>query len=193
MAGLAADAGADALLLVSPYYNKPTQAGLIAHCRAVADTTDLPVMLYDIPARTGIPFSTDALIQLAEHPNIALIRSGFDAFNRGDVDHLSKIFASDCVQHMAGSNRFTGDHKGRDTVLAMYGELAAETDGTFAVALERLYANDHRAVATFRSTATRKGKKLDQQSTLVFEITGGKITDIDELAIDGKVDDAFWG
>jgi ketosteroid isomerase-like protein len=129
---------------------------------------------------------------MAEHPNIALIRSGFDAFNRGDVDHLSKIMTSDCVQHMAGSNRFTGDHKGRDNVLAMYGELAAETDGTFGVALERVYANEHRAVATFRSTAARKGKKLDQQSTLVFEITGGKISDLDELALDAKVDDAFW-
>ncbi len=57
MARRAADAGADALLLVSPYYNRPTQPGLIAHCHAVADTTDLPVMLYDIPARTGIPFT----------------------------------------------------------------------------------------------------------------------------------------
>jgi ketosteroid isomerase-like protein len=70
--------------------------------------------------------------------------------------------------------------------------LAAETDGTFGVALERVYANEHRAVATFRSTAARKGKKLDQQSTLVFEITGGKISDLDELAFDAKVDDAFW-
>ena len=129
---------------------------------------------------------------MAEHPNITLIRGGFDAFNRGDLDHLKKIFANDVVQHMAGSNRFTGDHKGRDTVLAMYGELAAETDGTFRATLERLYANDHRAVANFRSTATRKGKKLDQQSTLVFEITGGKVTDMDELAIDATVDDAFW-
>ena len=129
---------------------------------------------------------------MTEHANIALIGGGFEAFNRGDVDHLSKILAKDCVQHMAGSNRFSGDHKGRDNVLAMYGELAAETDGTFQATLERVYANDHRAVATFRSTATRKGKKLDQQSTLVFEITGGKITDIDELALDAKVDDAFW-
>jgi ketosteroid isomerase-like protein len=129
---------------------------------------------------------------MADHPNIALIRDGFDAFNRADLDHLSKLLANDCVQHMAGSNRFTGDHKGRDTILAMYGELGAETDGTFRATLERLYANDHRVVATFRSTATRKGKKLDQQSTLVFEITGGKVTDMDELAIDGKVDDAFW-
>ena len=129
---------------------------------------------------------------MAEHRNVELIRGGFDAFNRGDLDHLAKILANDCVQHMAGSNRFTGDHKGRDNILAMYGELGAETEGTFRATLERVYANDHRAVATFRSTATRKGKKLDQLSTLVFEIVGEKITDLDELAIDAKVDDAFW-
>lgn len=74
MAGRAAEVGADALLLVSPYYNKPTQAGLIAHCRAVADTTELPVMLYDIPGRTGVAFDTETLIALAEHPRIAAVK-----------------------------------------------------------------------------------------------------------------------
>ena len=129
---------------------------------------------------------------MAEHRNIALIRGGFDAFNRGDMEHLTKLLAKDCVHHMGGNNRFSGDHKGRDNVLAMYGELAKETDGTFRAPLERIYANDHRAVATFRSTATRKGKKLDQQNTLVFEITGDKVTDMDEMAVDAKVNDAFW-
>ena len=124
--------------------------------------------------------------------NVALIRKGFEAFNKGDVEALSTIIAKDCVQHLSGDNRFTGDHKGLDNCLAMYGELAAESDATFRAELERVYANDHRAVANFRSTATRKGKKLDQQSTLVFEITGGKITDLDELALDAKVDDPFW-
>ncbi len=74
MARGAASAGADAALLVSPYYNKPTQPGLIAHCRAVADATDLPVMLYDIPSRTGIPFATETLVALAEHPRIVAVK-----------------------------------------------------------------------------------------------------------------------
>ena len=74
MARRAQAAGADALLLVSPYYNRPTQAGLVEHCRAVADTTPLPVMLYDIPSRTGIPFTTETLVELAEHPRIVAVK-----------------------------------------------------------------------------------------------------------------------
>ena len=74
MARRAADVGADALLLVSPYYNKPTQAGLVAHCHAVADATDLPVMLYDIPGRTATAFAVDTLVALADHPRIVAVK-----------------------------------------------------------------------------------------------------------------------
>ena len=63
-------AGADGVLIVTPYYNKPPQAGVIAHMHAVADATDLPVMLYDIPGRAGIPIASESLLRLAEHPRI---------------------------------------------------------------------------------------------------------------------------
>lgn len=99
MARRALEAGADALLLVSPYYNKPPQAGLVAHCRAVADTTDLPVMLYDIPGRTGIPFATETLVELARHPNIRAVKDA-----KGDLWAATKVMAATDLLWFSGDD-----------------------------------------------------------------------------------------
>jgi 4-hydroxy-tetrahydrodipicolinate synthase len=74
LAHAAEKAGATGLMVVSPYYSRPSQAGLEAHVRAVADATDLPVMLYDIPVRTGIAFETETLVRLGEHPRVISVK-----------------------------------------------------------------------------------------------------------------------
>src|SRR5215475_7330711 len=74
LARSAEKAGAHGLLAVTPYYSKPPQAGLIAHFTAVADATGLPVMLYDIPHRSGIAIATETLVRLAEHERIVAVK-----------------------------------------------------------------------------------------------------------------------
>ncbi len=66
--------GADGLLIVAPYYNKPPQAGVAAHFKAIASATDLPVMMYDIPGRCGIEIEPDTIVDLYEHPQIVALK-----------------------------------------------------------------------------------------------------------------------
>lgn len=74
MAKSATEAGADGLLVVTPYYSKPSQAGVEAHFRAVAEATDLPVCLYDIPGRSGIPIDSGTIRKLAEVDTIQAVK-----------------------------------------------------------------------------------------------------------------------
>ncbi|MCI8649198.1 MAG: 4-hydroxy-tetrahydrodipicolinate synthase [Anaerotruncus sp.] len=67
-------AGADALLHVTPYYNKTSQAGLVRHFTTIADATDLPVILYDVPSRTGMSIQPKTYLELSKHPNIVAVK-----------------------------------------------------------------------------------------------------------------------
>lgn len=86
MATAAAEAGADGLLVVTPYYSKPSQAGVEAHFRAVAEATDLPVCLYDIPGRSGIPIDSDTIRRLAEVDTIKAMKDA-----KGDLLEASTL------------------------------------------------------------------------------------------------------
>lgn len=92
-------AGADALLVVTPYYNKPPQSGLLAHFTAAADATALPVMLYDIPGRTGTPIATETLVRLAEHPRIVAVKDA-----KGDLGAGSQVMASTGLAYYCGDD-----------------------------------------------------------------------------------------
>ncbi|MFG1644369.1 4-hydroxy-tetrahydrodipicolinate synthase [Amycolatopsis sp. NPDC049252] len=90
-------AGADALLLVCPYYSRPTQAGVVAHCVAVADATSLPVMLYDVPARTGVAFEVPTLLELAGHPRIQAVKDA-----KGDLFEAMTVMAGTSLAYYCG-------------------------------------------------------------------------------------------
>lgn len=95
----AAELGAHGLLVVSPYYNRPPQAGLVAHFTAVADATDLPVMLYDIPGRTGVAIETETLVRLAEHPRIIAVKDA-----KGDFYESSWVMARTDLAFYSGDD-----------------------------------------------------------------------------------------
>ncbi|CCH34189.1 4-hydroxy-tetrahydrodipicolinate synthase [Actinosynnema sp. NPDC047251] len=92
-------AGAHGLLLVTPYYSRPSQAGVEAHFRAVADAVGLPVMLYDIPPRAAIPIEVDTLLRLAEHPRILAVKDA-----KGDLLAGSKVIAATDLAYYSGDD-----------------------------------------------------------------------------------------
>ena len=100
LAQQAEKAGAGGLLVVTPYYNRPPQTGLLAHFSTVADATDLPVMLYDIPARTGTAIETETLVRAADHDRIVAVKDA-----KGDLD------ASAWVMHRSDLAYYSGDDK----------------------------------------------------------------------------------
>jgi 4-hydroxy-tetrahydrodipicolinate synthase len=100
MASKAERAGADGQLVVTPYYNKPSQDGVLAHCRAVADAADLPMMVYDIPGRTGIPIATETILRLAEHPRIMSLK---DAKN--DITATTEVLTKTGLEVYSGDDQ----------------------------------------------------------------------------------------
>lgn len=105
LAQQAAGSGAHGLLVVTPYYNKPTQPGLVAHFTAVADAVDLPMMLYDIPGRTGTPIATETLLRLAEHPRIRAVKDA-----KGDLWSATKVLAQTGLLWFSGDDVLTFAH-----------------------------------------------------------------------------------
>jgi 4-hydroxy-tetrahydrodipicolinate synthase len=92
-------AGADGVMVVTPYYNKPTQAGILTHFRLIADATDLPVILYDIPGRTGVAISYDTFHRAAKHPNIVAIKDA-----KGDLAQTSRLLLETGLMYFSGDD-----------------------------------------------------------------------------------------
>jgi 4-hydroxy-tetrahydrodipicolinate synthase len=92
-------AGADGVMIVTPYYNKPTQAGILTHFRLIADATDLPVILYDIPGRTGVPIRYETILRAAAHPNILAVKDA-----KGDFAEVSRVLNQTDLMYFSGDD-----------------------------------------------------------------------------------------
>jgi len=102
LARAAEKAGAHGLLVVTPYYNKPPQSGLLRHFRTVADAVGLPILLYDIPHRSGVPIATETLVRLAEHPNIVGVKDA-----KGDLAGTADVLRRTDLAYYSGEDAAT--------------------------------------------------------------------------------------
>ena len=102
LARAAEKAGAHGTLVVTPYYNKPPQAGLLQHFRSVADSCGLPMMVYDIPGRTGVPIETETLVRLAGHERIVAVKDA-----KGDIAETSWVTGRTDLAYYSGDDKNT--------------------------------------------------------------------------------------
>jgi 4-hydroxy-tetrahydrodipicolinate synthase len=114
--------GAHGLLVVTPYYSRPPQAGLVAHFTAVADATELPVVLYDIPSRSVVPIDWDTVRTVATHPNIVAIKDA-----KGDLHGGAMIMAETGLAYYSGDDALNLPWlaMGATGFISVWGHLAA--------------------------------------------------------------------
>lgn len=98
----AADSGADAILVITPYYNKPTQDGLIKHFELIANSADIPMVLYNVPSRTGVDMSIQTIAKLAKHPNIIGIKEATGSVSK--ATEIIKATAEDDFTLLSGDD-----------------------------------------------------------------------------------------
>ena len=122
LAKAAAADGAHGLLVVTPYYSRPPQSGLVAHFSAVADATDLPVVLYDIPPRSVVPIAWDTLRTLARHPNIVAVKDA-----KGDLHGAAQVMAETGLAYYSGDDALNLPWLaiGAVGIVSVWGHLAA--------------------------------------------------------------------
>jgi 4-hydroxy-tetrahydrodipicolinate synthase len=148
LAKASAAAGAHGLLVVTPYYSRPSQRGLIAHFTAVADATDLPVVLYDIPPRSIIPIDWDTLRTLAAHPNIVAVKDA-----KGDLHGAGQLMAETGIAYYSGDDALNLPWlvMGAVGFISVWGHVAA---GQLREMLSAFHSGD---IATARKINTTLG------------------------------------
>ena len=125
------------------------------------------------------------------HPNEELIRGGYEAFARGDVADVLGRLSEDIVWHVPGRSAISGDYRGHEEVIGMFGRLQELTGGTFALELHDVLASDDHVVVLARSSADRGGKHRLFDVAHVWHVRDGKATEFWGLSVDQYAADEF--
>ncbi|MCD6522077.1 4-hydroxy-tetrahydrodipicolinate synthase [Candidatus Calescamantes bacterium] len=102
LSGYAKEVGADGILVITPYYNKPTQKGLYLHFEKIAREVDIPMVLYNVPSRTGVNLEADTVKDLAEIPNIVAVKEA-----SGKMDQIMRIISLGTITVLSGDDSLT--------------------------------------------------------------------------------------
>jgi ketosteroid isomerase-like protein len=129
---------------------------------------------------------------MARADNERLVRRMFDAFARRDAFALRELFADDAVWTVPGRGVMAGVYRGREEILRFLSRLPKETDGTYGSELVDVLASDARAAALYRARGLRRGRTLELDQVLLFEIEGGLVRTILALPGDPEAFEAFW-
>lgn len=126
-----------------------------------------------------------------EHPNAALVRDLFAAFDRGDVGAVVEAFAEDAVWHVPGRSALAGDHRGREAILGFLGKAIELGRGTLSLELLDVLASDTRAAQWRRLFAERDGRRIDVVEAIVHRIEGGRIVETHHRTEQYPIDEFF--
>jgi ketosteroid isomerase-like protein len=121
-----------------------------------------------------------------------VVRRGYAAFSTGDLDTFRELFAPEIRWHVNGRNPQAGTSVGVDAVLGTFMRLASETSGTFRVEVHDLLATDNHVVVLARSSAERRGQRLETNYCHVFHLSGGRVTEAWIVNEDTYALDEFW-
>jgi 4-hydroxy-tetrahydrodipicolinate synthase len=170
-----ADAGADGLLIVAPYYNKPPQAGIEAHFKAVAAATDLPIMMYDIPGRTGVEIESDTIMRLFEVPSIVALKDA-----KGNLAATSEVIARSGIPVYSGDDILNLPFLSIGAVgfVSVCGhtvgnELKAMLDAWFAGDTARALEIHQKLIPVFKGTFRTQGAILTKAAMNLMGLPGG--------------------
>ena len=170
-----ADAGADGLLIVAPYYNKPPQAGIEAHFKAVAGSTDLPIMMYDIPGRTGVEIESDTIVRLFELPNIVALKDA-----KGNLAATSDVIARCGIPVYSGDDILNLPFLSIGAVgfVSVCGhtvgnELKVMLDAWFAGDTARALEIHQKLIPVFKGTFRTQGAILTKAAMTLMGLPGG--------------------
>ncbi len=126
------------------------------------------------------------------HPNAELVRSGYEAFGRGDIPAVLALFVDDIVWHVGGRNLVSGDYHGHDGVIAFFTKLMELSAGTFKLAVHDITASDGHVIAIVDLTAERDGKPWENNGIHVWHVADGKVAEFRSVPVDPYLDDGFW-